>query len=175
VSFIRKLFIAVFILSAIVITGCGSAQNTSTQSSSANSSETSAITPIVKLPDIAQKSEAEVATILGQPKASKPGKWKYAGTNVTTTNCVANYYNNGIEVRFIDGKAAVVNITPTTPLDFSDLDKALQMLGLQPASPNGTLPSGAAWKNIDGIFSLHIMNNDGKITFMNAIVNEKYR
>lgn len=181
--FIKKSFIAIFILSAIVITGCSSAQKTSTQPSSTSSSSTSdtqaetkpAVTPMVKLTDIAEKSETEVAAILGQPKSSKPGKWKYAGTNETTTNCVANTYNNGIEVRFIDGKAALINITPASPLDFSNLDKALQLIGLKPVTPNSTLSSGAAWKNIEGIYSLYIMNNDGKITFMKAIVSEKYK
>ncbi len=176
----RKVITCIVMLFILVIVGCGSSTVTQTppvNTPAVKETPPPVITPIVKITDITEKSEADVAKVLGQHVSIEPdnNRWKYYGTNTWIENCPTINYKNGVTVKFVEGKAARITVTPTSPLEFSDLNKAMQLLGLTPANPTSTGGDMALWKNVQGIYQLQIFNKDGKIDYMYAVVNEKYR
>lgn len=133
---------------------------------------------LVDILSIAEKSESEVTKLLGEPNKKEDGKWRYSGTDTWIQNCPAITYMNGlIEIKFIEGKAARITITPKEKMVYKDsLNKVLPMCGLKHRNPDFTQEgSFARWSKIDGLYEFSVFNEGGNISYMYAIANEKYK
>ncbi|HWP95833.1 MAG TPA: hypothetical protein VN426_03210 [Syntrophomonadaceae bacterium] len=170
----------ILVFALLALPGCSHKQvapSTKTEAPASSSKVVQAVTQIVKLTDIAEKSEAEVAKILGPPltELKDQDKWRYYGSNEWIANCPTFHYINGISIKYVEGKAAQITITPVDPLAYADFNKALQLVGLIPVTPSAKTDAGATWNNIEGIYKFQVFNYKGKVSYIYAIVNEKYR
>jgi len=141
---------------------------------SANAPTAPEIQPIIKITDITDKSEADVTKALGDPISKTDGTWRYSGTSKQVANSPTITYKNGIEIKFIEGKAARITITPQTSTDIKPKD-AVKLVGLNPVKPTSEASVKTEWKNIDGIYEFSVFTQNGKIDYMYTIVKELYK
>lgn len=133
-------------------------------------------TVIANVKDIAEKSEADVEKILGKPTSKENAKWRYYGTDKYIENCSKLKYSKGLEILFVENKAARITYTPDTPLDFKPSTN-LALLGYNTTDNSATASNdlSSAWKNLEGSYSAQIFKNGNKVDYIYIITKETYR
>lgn len=128
------------------------------------------------------RTPAEAEKSLGKPDAppmpgGTEGKWVIKATGQQVTATQAMYKNGLVEVTFIENKAARIWLRPKTSYFYpADMAKVFAALGIKAGlQPVLKTENGADWfKNIPGIFNVHINITSGKITEIGIIFDEKY-
>ncbi len=131
--------------------------------------------PIVNINDIANKTQDEVAVILG--KADSSYKFQYIGKTISVPNCYDNFYMGGdVEVLFIENKAGRITIKPSEKVPFSNSgDGVLPLLGLEATAATSNHPDVyVRWENTLGIFEIEAFNDSGNISYIYVITSSKY-
>ncbi|MBV4423244.1 hypothetical protein [Clostridium tyrobutyricum] len=149
--------------------------STVSQESKAKSVE---LKQLFKLSDIKNKSQDEVNAVIGQPTGSRKETWHYYDTKEEAPNCFTNIYQKndmGIEVFFIDGKAARITVTPKNTIASGDIDNVLNMFYLTYDNPDFGNSFVTRWNNKFGVYEFSINFESDKVSFINIILDEKYR
>lgn len=132
------------------------------------------------LADVANKSIEEVNAVLGEPGIVEDGTWKYSGTDTVIENCPTAYYkDSSVEVKFIEGKAVRITVTPTDTVPFST--KSLSLIGVIGEIPTNKNSNSVSWNGIDGIYEITMFNKEqtgydsDTISYIYIITDEIYK
>lgn len=169
----KKILIAfVSALSLLALCACGG--NSSSESKKAEEPEEPAVETVVDIFKIADKSEREVAAVLGEPTMSETGTFTLStGEKIDS---VSNTYPNGEEITFLQDKAARITIYPP---EGSDVKNGAALIGLsedQAKSGYYDNVENWSWKDNTEFYSIQAFNNgDGTISYIYVITDEAYQ
>ncbi len=112
---------------------------------------------VIKIPNIAGKTQEQVFKILGKPTKSetvKPSK--------TPCPCPKNIYNNGaVEIIYINGRADWITINELGNASYTK--DSLELLGLPVKDPTFSNSFVKRWENIPGLNEVSFFpKNNGK-------------
>lgn len=151
-------------------------QTTQTPAAQAPAPAEAKAAPLLKIQDIANKSEQEVEKVLGKPNKKAEGKFRYAGTNNYLPAPTVFYKDGAVEVKFVEGKAARITVTPKDELKYPDnLPQALELVGLSKDTAMEQSERGAAFSDVNGIYSGQIFPENNKVSYLYFIVDKKYK
>ncbi|WP_276662303.1 hypothetical protein [Syntrophomonas wolfei] len=175
-------FLALLMMSTVP--GCGEEnaninrekQNAAVEVNNPKENATSIIFNVLK---VANKTESEVSSLLGQPTSTEDGKWRYSGTQEWIPNCPTNTYKDGTEIKFIDSKAARITIIPSTPVKYQEDPSILSQLGINPIPEdidwdNG--PNSIVYGNIPDLYEISVFTKDNNtVDYIYIITDELYK
>lgn len=169
----KKILIAfVSALSLLALCACGG--NSSAEPEKVEEPEEPAVEAVVDIFKIADKSESDVAAVLGEPTMSETGTFTLNTGSKTDT--ISNTYADGTEITFIDGKAVRITVYPP---DGSPVENGAALIGLsneQAKSPYYDSLEDYSWKDNTEFYSIQAFNNgDGTISYIYVITDEAYQ
>lgn len=180
----KRLFISFLVLTFALIglTGCSSSEDETPTAGTENPSETveqkePEVSVIVDIKSIADKTQAEVKAILGEPVSTEDGKWRYYGTDEWIPNCPEVTYPNGISVKFVEDKAARITIIPTSKIKYVEDDSILPVIGIEPIDIDYISgPTSTVYGNIPEVYEVSIFKTDNNtIDYIYVITSEVYK
>ena len=103
----------------------------------------------LNVPQLARRTPAEVARVLGAPAAS--------AENRHSRHQTLNYRNGDVQVVFVGGKAEWIKVNKAGGLKFSK--DALTRLGLPRKRPTSMGNDAISWDNINGVREVTMRSN----------------
>lgn len=134
---------------------------------------------------IAGKSEADVEALLGKPTETETGEWTLMPSE-DKTPFVRHVYAaeiGTVDVMFIEGKAARIEVKPKETFTFpDDAIKAMRAAGLtveDGLEPESGAPHFLDFVGIDGVYAVRVVKdlegNPGNIGYVKIVTEERYK
>lgn len=156
IKIVFTLLIGCLLLGLVACTG---KTTSSEQPTNKSSQPESTVTPVIDIKTIANKSQEEVATILGSPITSKETTLTLA--NGTKKDAISSTYQNQSNVLFVDGKAIWIIVYPPEGT-VVNVENGAKLIGLN-AEERGTASTNdnndSVWSG--GLYAIIQAYNDG--------------
>ena len=122
--------------------------------------------------DTTQKTTAKIKDIANQTKADLE---KTFGTAMETDKGSYFYEDQGVQIQYMDDKAAKIIILPQEKIAADDADAMLNAIGIKSGKTEPTqTEDGYVWNDVDGLYKVTVHTQNGNVDYYEIITDEQY-
>jgi hypothetical protein len=126
--------------------------------------------------EIANKTTEEVNQMLGEPTNQQKTEFRLSGTDEIIPAIKSTYHDGEFEIMFIEGTAQRITYNPKEEIKVPDFaEELLEKVGLEKTIPDYDNEFTTRWEGIEGFYEVSIMKEEGNVSYLYFIVNEKYQ